>query len=356
MYRSEKTWMLCQNNKIELRLAVPGDRDGIRRVFESGKFDGDFCIQFLRNPDPLTSMGHDGDRAVLIVMEYVDTRKIIAVAGCVIRREYVDSDIKRIGYLTGLKILPEYQKKVYCITDGYQFIRESTKDDVDLYYTTILSSNTGAAKLLEKKHRNMPAYLYLGDYTTYCIKAGGASRVRLTGITPEERERLYLAELPGLDFAPVETDLFGLKDDDFYVLRDLTGEILACCAIYDQQIDKQYVISGYSGKYKILSKIPTRILGYPRFPKAGSPLNYASVVFLYVKNGDPEIGRGFIKSVAACVNKYDLLLLGFFENNPNRAIFEKVKHVQFKSRLYEVAWDEPRYRPGKPIGLEVSRL
>lgn len=348
--------MLCQNNKIELRLAGPGDRDGIRRVFESGKFDGDFSIQFLRNPDPLTSMGHDGDRAVIILMEYVDTREIIAVAGCVIRREYVGAKIKRIGYLTGLKVLPEYQRKVYCITDGYQFIRDSTRADVDLYYTTILSSNTGAVKLLEKKHRNMPTYHYLGDYTTYCIKAGGVSRIRLTGISNEERENLYSAALPNLDFAPADTNLYELKDENFYALRDSTGQILACCAIYDQQIDKQYVISGYSRKYKLISKIPTQFFGYPRFPKAGNALNYASVVFLYVKDGNPVLGRRFIKAVAAHAKRYDLLLSGLFVNNPNRVLFEKVKHIKFNSRLYEVAWDEHRYTPVNPIGLEVSLL
>lgn len=348
--------MLCQNNKIELRLAGPDDRDGIRRVFESGKFDGDLSIQFLRNPDPLTSMAHDGERTVIIVMEYVETGEIAAVAGCVIRREYVRSEIKRIGYLTGLKLLPKYQKKVFCIADGYRFMRELTRDDVDLYYTTILSSNTGAIKLLEKKHKNMPAYLYLGEYTTYCIKAGGASNVRLTGMTPEERAHLYKAELPTLDFVPADTALFGLMDNDFYALRDSAGQILAACAIYDQQKDKQYVVSGYGRKYKLMSLIPTRLLGYPSFPKAGSTLNYASVAFLYVKNADPKLGRRFLKAVAARAKRYDLLLLGLFENHPDRALFEKFRHIKFQSRLYEVTWDEPQYSPGHPIGLEVSLL
>jgi len=348
--------MLCQNNKVELRLAVPSDRDGIRRVFESGKFDGDLSIQFLRNPDPLTSMAHDGDRTVMIVMEYVETGEIAGVAGCVIRREYVGSKIKRIGYLTGLKLLQKYQKKVFCIADGYRLMREWTRDEVDLYYTTILSSNAGAIKLLEKKHKNMPAYLYLGEYTTYCIKAGGASRVRLTGMTPEEREHLYKAELPTLDFVPADTALFGLTDNDFCALRDSKGQILAACAIYDQQKDKQYVVSGYGGKYKLMSWIPTRLLGYPRFPKAGSTLNYASVAFLYVKNADPKLGRKFLTAVAARAKRYDLLLLGLFENHPNRALFEKFRHVKLQSRLYEVTWDEPQYSPGHPVGLEVSLL
>ncbi len=347
--------MLCQNNRIELRLAVPEDRDGVRKVFESGKFEGDFSIQFLRNPDPLVSMGHDGDRAAVIVMEYVENREIIAVAACVIRREFVGSKVTRIGYLTGLKILPQYQKKVFCITDGYRFIRECTPD-VDIYYTTILSSNAAAIKLLEKKHKNMPGYHYLGDYTTYCLKAGGMSRDRLTALKPEERESLYSEELPKFDFTPAETGLYGLKDEDFCALRGADGQILAACAIYDQQADKQYVISAYGGKYKLFSKIPTRLLGYPRFPKAGSTLNYASVTFLFVKDNDPELGRRFLKAVAAHAGRYDLLLLGLFENNPKREIFKKMKHVRFESRLYEVAWDEPRYVPGNPVGLEVSLL
>lgn len=349
--------MLCQNDKIELRQAVPDDLDGIRKVFRSGKFDGEFCVQFLREPDPLISLGHDGDSAVVIVMEYVSTGEIIAVAGCVIRREYAGSTVRRIGYLTGLKILPEYQKKVYCIADGYQMIHDLTKADVDIYYTTILSSNTGAVKLLEKRHKRMPSYHFLGEYTTYCIKGGGRPRGRLTGLTAEEREALYDRKVqPGLDFSPASTAFYNLKDEDFVALRGRDNEILAACAIYGQQEYKQYVISGYNRKYKLLSRLPTRWLGYPAFPKENSELNYASIAFLYVKDNDPELGRRFLKAAAAHSSRYDILLAGLFGNNANQAIFDSYRHVKFKSRLYEVTWEEPQYQPGNPVGLEVSLL
>ena len=349
--------MLCQNDKIELRAAVPGDMDGIRKVFLSGKFDGEFCVQFLREPDPLVSLRHDGDSVVMIVMEYVSTREIIAVAGCVIRREYAGGTVRRIGYLTGLKILPEYQKKVYCIADGYQLIRDLTKEDVDIYYTTILSSNSGAIKLLEKKHKRMPSYHFLGEYTTYCIKGGGKERGTLTGLTAQERETLYQGKvLPGLDFSPSGTALYQLKDQDFIALRGRDNEILAACAIYDQQAYKKYVISGYNRKYKLLSKLPTRWLGFPAFPKENSELNYASVAFLYVKDHDPELGRKFLRAAAAHSSRYEILLAGLFENNTDQEIFASYKHVKFKSRLYEVTWEEPQYQPGNPVGLEVSLL
>jgi len=348
--------MLCQNNKIELRLSVEADREGIKKVFESGKFDGDFCVRFLRNPDPAALFAHDGDKAVVMVMEYISTKEVIAVAGCVIRREYVHSQVIRIGYLTGLKILPEYQKKVYCITDGYKFLHENTKNDVDMYYTTILSSNTGAQKLLEKKHRNMPSYLYLGDYTTYCIKAGGIKDTALTGASAKELADLYCTELPKLDFAPFDTGLFGLHGKDFFTMRGKKGEIIASCAVYNQQAYKQYVVCGYSRKYKLLSKIPVQLLGYPGFPPENSTLNYAGIAFLYIRDGSPALGRRFLKAVAAQAGQYDLLLLGLFCNNPNNMLFKKYRHVKFQSRLYEVAWEEKKFSLENPIGLEVSLL
>ncbi len=203
----------------------------------------------------------------------------------------------------------------------------------------------------------MPSYHFLGEYTTYCIKGGGRRRGILTGLTSEERQVLYQETvLPELDFAPSTTSLYQLKDEDFVALRGRDNEILAACAIYDQQAYKQYVISGYNRKYKLLSKLPTRWLGFPAFPKENSELNYASVAFLYVKDHDPERGRKFLRAAAAHSSRYDILLVGLFENNANQAIFDSYKHVKFKSRLYEVTWEDARYQPGNTVGLEVSLL
>ena len=368
--------MYCQNNKIILSLATEEDNEGMNRVFESGRFDGGFSVQFLRKPEPLQSFRNDGDTAKILIMKDALTLEIIAVGGCVIRREYLNGSIQRVGYLTGLKILPAYQKKVRCIAEAYQFLHENTKSEVDLYYTTILSSNTGAQKLLEKKHRNMPAYIYLGEYTTYCFKAGNRSGRKLSGVTEEELQNLYNSSLRKLNLAPIDTGLYGLSAKDFYTLRDAQQQIIACCAVYNQQSYKQYVISDYNRTYKLLSKLSVHLLGYPKFPAQNSSLNYASVAFLYVKNNDIRLGRQFLRAVAGQAgqrgqagrggqagarpdgqtDQFDILLAGLFCNNPLRGIFGFIRHIKFQSRLYEVAWDDPQYIDSNPVGLEVSLL
>jgi len=382
--------MYCQNNKIILSLATEDDNEGMNKVFESGRFDGGFSVQFLRKPKPLESFRKDGDTAKILIMKDALTLEVIAVGGCVIRREYLDGSVKRIGYLTGLKILPAYQKKIRCIAESYQFLHENTKDEVDLYYTTILSSNTGAQKLLEKRHRNMPAYRYLGEYTTYCLRAGGRSGGRyggrsggksegrfgssLTGATADEVAQLYGSSLRKLNLAPMNTELSGLSAEDFYTLRDVRQDIIACCAIYKQQSYKQYVISDYNRMYRILSKLPVHLLGYPKFPAQNSYLNYASVAFLYVKDNNIRLGRQFLRAAMnqagrtgqagmtgrteqeSHSGRIDVLLAGQFCNNPLRGIFDRIRHVKFQSRLYEVSWDEPQYIDSNPVGLEVSLL
>ena len=386
MFLWGRIWMYCQNNKIILSLATEDDNEGMNKVFESGHFDGGFSVQFLRKPKPLQSFRKDGDTAKILIMKDALTLEVIAVGGCVIRREYLDGSIKRVGYLTGLKILPAYQKKVRCIAEAYKFLHDNTKDEVDLYYTTILSSNTGAQKLLEKRHRNMPAYRYLGEYTTYCFKAGdifggrpggrftGRSGGKLSGATAAEVAQLYDSSLRKLNLAPKDTGLSGLTAKDFYTLRDTRQEIIACCAIYNQQSYKQYVISDYNRVYRILSKLPVHLLGYPNFPAQNSRLNYASVAFLYVKDNNILLGRQFLRAVAkdagrkgrtgqagrpgpdGAIGRIDVLLAGQFCNNPLRGIFDSIRHIKFQSRLYEVSWNEPQYIDSNPVGLESSLL
>jgi hypothetical protein len=222
----------------------------------------------------------------------------------------------------------------------------------------------------------MPAYIYLGEYTTYCFKAGNRSGLKLSDATEEELQKLYNSSLRKLNLAPIDTGLYGLSAKDFYTLRDAQQQIIACCAVYNQQSYKQYVISDYNRTYKLLSKLPVHLLGYPKFPAQNSSLNYASVAFLYVKNNDIRLGRQLLRAVAgqagrdrqerrgeqagACPDgkkgQFDVLLAGLFCNNPLRGIFGSIRHIKFQSRLYEVAWDDPQYIDSNPVGLEVSLL
>jgi hypothetical protein len=161
------------SNQFELELAKPEDAADIQELFEQGEFDGHIAVQYLRSPNPITSFEKEGEKAYLLILKDKEINKVVGLGGCIIRRVCQNGTIRRCGYLTGLKLLPDYRKKFLFIPFIYQQLYTLTKSEVDLYITTILKDNTKVQRMLEKPRKIMPLYGYLGDYRVYFCRAGG---------------------------------------------------------------------------------------------------------------------------------------------------------------------------------------
>jgi ribosomal protein S18 acetylase RimI-like enzyme len=160
------------NDKFELVLAQHSAWSEIKEIYESGEFDGGIAVQYLRDPDPIASFEREGEKAVILMLRDKQANKAVGFGACMIKRVYNDNKIVNMGYLTGLKLLPEYRGKVLLIPYVYEKLYEYTKDYVDFYFTTILKENTAVQKMLEKPRKLMPLYEYLGNYRVYFCKAG----------------------------------------------------------------------------------------------------------------------------------------------------------------------------------------
>ncbi|MCL1791697.1 MAG: hypothetical protein FWG40_10210 [Peptococcaceae bacterium] len=352
-----------RNESWELVVATPEDAQGIQKVFDDGDFKGDISVKFNRTPNPYRSFQNDGDHIVLPVAKDISTGDVLGVGGCVIRRAYVNGALQNTAYLTGLKILQSHQRRLNCIKPAYQLIRDQTAHYTPFYYTTILKSNEAAIKLLEKQRKDMPSYIYLGDYTVFFLGTGGKSNSK--GYTFERGYNdtlaaFYQDHLPKYNLAPASERLYGLTDNRFYCLKSPAGEILAACAIWDQQSYKQYIISDYGGIYKALSHLPIGLLGYPTMPKAGESANYASIAALIILEENQAIARLFLDLVLREAKQYDFMMLGLFENHPLTNVAQKFKHIKYQSRLYAVDYAKtPELSRGldeRPILLEVGLL
>lgn len=353
--------MNCRNKRYLIDLASSSEAEEILKIYERGDFKGNISILYTRRPDPIKSLRQEGEKVVLPILKDQANGKICGMGCCVIRKAYLNGEIKNTGYLTGLKILPEYRKKLLPIAAVYNFLYEQTKNEVDVYYTTILKENTAVQKMLEKKRKKMPEYLYQGDYTVFCFRTGQKifktnnyllQRGHIDGLPQffKEQEKQY-------QFSPVITSVYEDSNKDIFTLSDPQGKILAACLIWNQQNYKQYMITGYNGIYKILSRLPLKLLGYPPLPKKNTPANYACVSLLYVQDGDPKLAQYFIEKVAEYSKEYDFLMLGLFENHPLKNIFAHIKHLKYQSRLYLVSWDHKQYHlDHRPVNLEVSLL
>lgn len=343
--------MNFRNNKYTLRFADSGDNEGIREIFESGSFSGGINVRYLRNPSPYESFSADGNINRIMVITDNENGRTAAVGGAVVRYEYVNGKEEKCAYLTGLKIHPDYRRKINFIAKAYQFLREGISD-CRYCYTTILDDNREAISLFEKKHRNMPEYRYLGHYTTYCFH-GGKRILNLEKNNAEGFEELMKKHFSNQSLAPSDYSLKGFGEKTFFSYRE-KGEIKACCFIGNQQGHKQYKMCSYSGIYRVLAGLPTKLFGYPEFPKPDSIINHGVVSYLYVKGNDRRLCRDFLRSAAA-ESGFSLLLWGGFENNPLCGAMNGIKSVHYGSRLYSVIWDEP-YEITGIIGVEAALL
>ena len=339
--------MNFQNDRYTLRLAEESDDAGIREIFEAGHFDGGIAVQFLR-PSPLTSFAADGDETRILVIHDNEQHRTAAVGGAVLRTEFLHGIPEKTAYLTGLKIHPDYQKQIFFIAKAYQYLGEQLADCA-CCYTTILDGNEPVIRMLEKKRRNMPEYRYLGHYTTYCFH-GGRRILKLVKTGTPVISALQFSEF---DLAPAVTGYPGFGTGAYYSLR-CGSEIAASCFCGDQTAYKQYKMAGYSGIYRLVSKLPTRMLGYPAFPKAGEIIRHGVISQLYVKENDGKLCRDFLRSVAA-ESGFSMLLWGGFEAHPLCPALDRMKTVRYGSRLYEVIWSGEG-KLSRRIGMEAALL
>ena len=343
--------MNFQNSKYTLRFADATDNEGIREIFESESFHGDIDVKILRSAHPYESFQADGEEAKILVIIENETHKRVAVGGAVVRREYLNGREEKCAYLTGLKVHPEYRKKIFLIAKAYELLRESIHD-CTFSYTTILDSNEMAIKLFEKKHKNLPEYRYLGHYITYCFH-GGNRKLTLEKDNLHGFNKLMQEYFSKQNLTPCDYNYKGFGEKTFYCVRE-NNEIIACCYVGNQQMYKQYKMCSYGGIYNILSHVPTQFFGYPKFPKKNSMINYGIVSYLYVKDNDKKLCSDFLRSVAV-ESDYELLLWGGFENNPLSKALDSMKTVRYGSRLYQVVWNK-RIEVSGIIGMEAALL
>lgn len=327
--------MNFRNNRYTLRFADSTDNDGIREIFESGCFSGGISVQYLRGETPYQSFSADGDVNRIMVITDNESGRTAAVGGAVVRYEYLNGKKEKCAYLTGLKIHPDYRRRISFIAQSYEFLHGGISD-CRCCYTTILDDNREAIAMLEKKHRNMPEYRYLGHYTTYCFH-GGKRIIPLERGNTDGFDGLMRTHFSSQSLVPADYRCAGFGDTVFYSYRE-NGELLACCFIGNQQGHKQYKMSSYSGGYRLLSRLPTRLFGYPEFPKPDSLINHGVVSYLYVKNNNKRLCADFLRSAAAQTD-FSLLIWGGFENNPLCGALNSMKTVHYGSRLYSVVWD-----------------
>lgn len=347
--------MNFQNKSFIYETAKPEDGKDILEILEQGGFKGKISLTYTRRPDAYTSLKKEAPQVEIAVCRDSKENRVVGFGVCAIRNLFINGKEEKVGYLLGLRFRGDYAKKHQVLPIGYEFIYSLLKEKgITYFFTTILEENIYAQKLLEKKRSFMPEYLPIGNYEVYSLKTGQRARKHeykfrkavFTDISQilsfinnyGKSQQLY----PVLKEEYLTKNVFlGLSIDKFYILLD-NQEIIAAGAAWDQREYKQYVVNGYGGIFKIIQPISRifKLFGYPTLPKSNSVLNLFNLSFLGIKDNNYRILEIFLDEIAEAEKSYDLFTIGLYEKHPLREAFANRPKIVYRSKIYQVKWDE----------------
>ena len=340
----------------ELVKAGPDDTEAIRKLYESISYGGPIDIQFRRGADPYSSLMNEGADAEILLLKSKKSGETIGMGACVINDIYYDGEKKRGGYLNGLKLLPEYQKKVLEGPRAFAYMHKLIQDKTDICYASMLKGAVKTQKMFEKVRRSMPRYVRQCTYTTFCfLPARTAKGLQLERGNTAGLNAFFNRLMPKYNLSPA-AKINSIEDKDFITWR-ADGKIMAACAIHNEQKVKNYYLNGYSGVFRMLRYLPTRIFGFPSFPKEKETINHATISMLLFDDDVSVNDRArFIKAASSYAREYDMCMVGLAYNDITYSAFKKIRHIKFSSYVYTINWDEPQDLTSRPIYLDISLM
>ena len=281
---------------------------------------GRIAVSFRREPSFFDAAVDGAFHQVIVCRDHQEKR--IAGFGCrSVRLRYVNGRPTPVGYLSGLRALPEY-RPLGLLARGYAFFRDLHRDGrAQVYLTTIAEDNARALSTLTTGRAGLPEYACAGRYHTVVIpiprrRLGSTCRtgaVQVREARTLDRDALieFLHEAgPARQFFPC------LGQADFFesasTFRDLTpgdlllafrrGRLVGSLAGWDQHRFRQSVVESYDrlfGWARPFYNAWATIRGSPRLPRVRETLRCLMVAIPTVLDNDAGVFATLLEALRA---------------------------------------------------------
>lgn len=335
--------------------ATPEDGKEILRILESSAATGSVELLYTRRPDAYESYQQDFGEAQIFISRNGD--RVVGTAAELIREVYVGGEPSKAAYLCGLKKDAAHEGGVGF---GARFIKSLQRDDVDVYYFSVIADNLSAQTMFGKGKRLVSMEPF-AEFTTHILSPRVKIQAPRHALCFRQAEEHDLPRLLAFlneegrrrDLFPVIRNIgqfHGLTEKDFYLLED-GGELLAAAALWNQTDYKQYVVKRYRGLMKLarLANPLLSRLGYIKLPRADEPLNFPMLAFFLCRGDDETHYRIFLDEIRKVIGKrYGMFVIGLPKNHFAAPLIQKLPGIRFDTKLYSLSfpWSS---RPLKPI-------
>lgn len=297
-------------SEFSVRDSVPADNADLIELAAACAMKGDIALRIDRGPDFFALNRLEGDKWRVGVAEVHGS-----VVGCIAaseRKVFLNGVPMPIGYVGDFKVHPLHRNTR--IADALSLWAERVCSDLpptSPVMITVLAGNRSMERRLSGP-RGVAAFAAVGTIRTHSIpilgrrRSGSSGAIRIATACWSDIEamaKLWREIAPDRQLAPAldPDDLAGfirnapgLDISSYLVARSRDGQALGFVAAWDQRSFKQLTVVGYSPRMRIARlgvNVLATAIGAQRLPRAGSPLNCATVVHVCVPYDRPDVLR-----------------------------------------------------------------
>lgn len=348
---------------VDIGEAQPRDDEALRRLVRQMPMSGLVRIAYCREPSFFDALCLEGRSSQVIGGRDRDTGQLIGLGSRSVKPCYVDGEPMPVGYLSSLRILPDYRRSTL-LARAYRFLERLHLQDgqVRVYLSTILESNEAARQVLESGRAGLPTYTDLGRFVAMAIStrqrparhpkdpagivvrpaAGSDIPALLELFGQHGSRRQFFPQYEPADFGDRGL-LQGLGVDSILLAMD-GARLVGSLAVWDQSALKQSLVTGYStsfGRLRPLYNTAARFLGYPLLPPAGQLLRFAYLGLVCAADDDPGLAGALLReALSRAASRYPFLMAGMHERDPLLPALLAYRHFSYPSRLYAVHWSD----------------
>lgn len=349
---------------ISFELAIPADDARLRRMLRENAMPGSISVTFEREPNYFIGATVEGPFHQTAIAWDKSTGKIVGMVSRSMRDVYLNGTVQSMGYISQIRIAPEYRAKRRALGQAFAFLRALHQDGRARFYLgSIIEDNLPARRFLTAGLPGMPhlqEYARMHTLAIYCrrkrrrlplpdglqLARGNSTHVKeIVACLQRNGARYQLTPYWTSDtlFSPEHTP--GLTPDDFFLALD--GErVVGCLAAWDQSCFKQTVVRSYSGalaRWRGLSNLAARLGGWPVLPPPHTPFRYCCTSHLAIDDDRSDVFVALIRALYnhAVDKEYNYFMLGLCDNHPFfETIVPNYRHIDYKSQLYLVVWEQ----------------
>ncbi|UCC61863.1 MAG: hypothetical protein JSV36_13845, partial [Anaerolineae bacterium] len=326
-------------SNITFELATPADDPALRRMLRENPLPGAISVSFEREPSYFHGAKVQGPFHQTCIARERSSGEIVGMGSRSIRDVYLNGAPQAVGYLSQLRVKPEYRARRRMLTQAFEFLHHLHQDGrTPFYFSSIIQDNLPARRLLSAGLPGLPSFVEYARMHTLAVHCP-KSRRRLplpSGLRLARGSPLYLDEIAVClqrngarhQLAPCWTreTLFhpdhtpDLAPEDFFLALE-QDRVVGCLAAWDQNRFKQTVVRGYSGplgRWRGLVNVGARLAGWPVLPPPNTPFRHAYASHLAVDDDDPHVFAALLRALHShlAAQGYSYYMIGLSEANP----------------------------------------